>query len=138
MIKNISSHLPNNESKNCLILHLIGVYMSILLVSSTIFNSLSIWIFYKAKLFTPINVFMVSLLVLNLCATYVEAPYMIYNSYHCKYNCFSEIISKGRILFKNFALRVIENKIDCIINGFTMYFVGNFETYLLVAISIER
>jgi hypothetical protein len=73
-----------NNTENCLVLRMVGFYMFFLLISSTFFNSLSIWMFYKAKLFTPINFFMVVLLVLNLIATFIEAPYMIKNSYFCR------------------------------------------------------
>jgi hypothetical protein len=116
-MKIYSNSSSSFQSDNCIALGVIGFYMFILLVSSTVFNSISMGIFYRAKLFTPINFFMMTLLSLNLVATFIESPYMIYNAYNCK---------------------VIENEIECIINGFAMYFVGNFQTYLLVAISIER
>ena len=75
---------------SCFILKLIGLYMLILLIASTIFNSLNLWIFYKAKLMTPINCYMLILLSFNLVATYFEAPLMILNALNCKlfYNFF--------------------------------------------------
>ena len=80
--------LSNNKSidkiENCVAIQIVGVYMFVLLLASTFFNTISMWIFYKAKLFTPINFFMMTLLSLNLIATYIEAPYMVYNAYKCQ------------------------------------------------------
>jgi hypothetical protein len=80
----------NTENKvetgyNCLSLEIVGFYMFFLLVSSIVFNLLSIWKFYKAKLITPINIFIVSLLGFNLIASFIEAPYMIFNAYNCRF-----------------------------------------------------
>ena len=80
----MSSNKSINVTENCFAIRTVGVYMLALLLASTFFNIISMWIFYKAKLFTPINFFMMTLLSLNLIATYIEAPYMMYNAYNCK------------------------------------------------------
>lgn len=71
--------------KNCISLRIVGVYMFILLVISTFFNVLSIWKIYKSKIVKSMNIFMITLLAFNLIATYIEAPYMIFNAYNCRY-----------------------------------------------------
>ena len=81
LLLNISTR---NKFEICTVFKLIGFYMVVLLILSTVFNSLSLWIYYRAKLFKPTNYFMVVLLLLNLIATYIEAPNMIYNSFYCK------------------------------------------------------
>ena len=80
----MSSERKIKATASCMSTEIVGFYMFFLLASSTLFNLLSIWKFYKANLITPINIFMVSLLSFNLIASYVEAPYMIYNAYNCR------------------------------------------------------
>ncbi len=78
---------------NCVELKIIGFYMLIIFICSTYFNFSSILVFYRSKLFTPINFFMVTLLSLNLLATFIESPFMIYKSYKCRYAyCILEFI----------------------------------------------
>ena len=82
----------NKPSDNCINLALMGVYLFILLVSSIFFNSLNIWRFYRAKLFTPINIFMMTLLFLNLIESFIASPLIMYKSYNCKYKYALNII----------------------------------------------
>ena len=119
---------------DCHFLYNIGYYMLMILLLSTIFNSLGIWIFYKAKLYTSTNMFLTTLFTLNLIATFIEAPYMIYNSYNCRQVSTIKAIKFFILIY----FRTIKNNFECILNGYTMFFVGNIQTYLLVAISIER
>ena len=74
----------NNED-HCSSLRMVGFYMFLLLTTSTFFNILSIRKFYKSKLVKSINLFMITLLGFNMIATYIEAPYMIFNAYNCRY-----------------------------------------------------
>ena len=74
----------SDKKENCTNLQIVSFYMFFLLIVSTYFNLLSIWKFYKAKLVKSINIFMITLLSFNLIATYIEAPYMIFNGYNCR------------------------------------------------------
>ena len=107
------------EQPSCIALQCIGVYMFLLLLASTVLNTLNIWLYHKIKLITPVNCFMMTLIWFNLIATFFETP-IVYNSYYCN------------------TISIVDNKLECLSIGFAMYFVGNLETYLLVAISIER
>jgi hypothetical protein len=82
---NISIDLTAYEVKNCLKLNIIGFVFLILLVLSIILNSTSIRHFYKTKLLKPTNFFMMVLLCLNLVTSLIEIPYIIFNSFNCKY-----------------------------------------------------
>jgi hypothetical protein len=107
------------EKQSCFTLQFIGVYMFTLILTSIILNMLNIWLYYRIKLITPVNCFMITLIWFNLIASFFETP-MVYNGYFCK------------------TISLVDDKLECIIIGFAMYFVGNLETYLLVAISVER
>lgn len=75
----------NDYDDECMSFKIKGFFMFILFVSSTISNSICIWIFYKSKSFKPCNFFMITLLALNLTATFVDGPYTIYKGYNCNY-----------------------------------------------------
>ena len=79
----LSIDVSEGHSVSCSTLIVFGIYTSILLVSGIFLNSLNLWIFYKAKLFTTINCFMVVLISLNLVAGILETPLIIYNSFRC-------------------------------------------------------
>ena len=73
-----------HENPSCFVLQIIGSYMLVLFISSIILNPLNIWIYRRAKLLTPINFFMMTLICINFISTIFEAPPIIYNAYRCK------------------------------------------------------
>ena len=72
-------------SIQCNFLKFIGAYTIILLFSGTILNVFTLWLFRKSKMITPMNCFMITLIILNLVATIIETPYIIYISINCRF-----------------------------------------------------
>ena len=70
---------------NCVLLQGFAYFMLILLILSIIINSLNIWKLYTAKLATNIYLLLIVLSILNLISLFIEAPFMIYSSFNCKY-----------------------------------------------------
>ena len=80
---NNENELSQVSTANCLVLKMIAVYMLVLLLLSTIFNSYNLLIFYKTKNFKPISCLMTTLVSINLVASFLEAPPMIHNGFNC-------------------------------------------------------
>ena len=74
----------NNFDDYCNVNKIFGVYTIVLFIASTFFNAFNLWIYYKSKIFIPINLFMTTLITLNLVGTILETPLIIYNSFSCK------------------------------------------------------
>ncbi len=70
---------------SCSTFKLVGCYLLIILISSSILNSINLWILHKAKLITSVNFFMIALFCLNIIATFLELPLLIYNSFTCRF-----------------------------------------------------
>jgi hypothetical protein len=84
-LKNFEFTTPSqNGNLNCTFLIIVACYMMLLLVLSTILNGTNLWIFYKNKLFNPINYMMITLLSFNFVAVFFIAIPMIYNGFNCK------------------------------------------------------
>jgi hypothetical protein len=94
-----ASSVANLQYKTCFDLQKVGGYMFFIFFASTFFNSISIWIFYKAKLYTPINLFFITLIILNLVASYIEGPVIIYFAYYCEYNFMQDDLNIFRLKF---------------------------------------
>jgi hypothetical protein len=107
----------NSTGLTCSTLGLIGAYMLILMISSIFFNLINLLIYKKANLITPVNSIMISLISLNLLATLIESPRIIYNGFTCN------------LMF---------NPLKSITNKLFLYFCATMETYLLISISIQR
>ena len=102
----------------CYKLHIIGVYCSILLLLSLIYNSSLILVFMKHReLRTTLNMFVLTMTILNLIGSILEFSFVIPS---------------------NFACRWVFPEMGCGVSGFIMYFVGCSGIYLMTAISIER
>ena len=112
---NNSIIFQNSTVLTCTTLRLVGIYMLILMIFSLLFNSINLIIYKKTKLFTPVNCIMISLIFLNISATFLDAPKMIYDGFNC-----------------------ISNHSKCTINSFLMHFCGTLQTFLLVSISVQR
>jgi hypothetical protein len=70
---------------SCFVLSMIGIYVSVLFFLGIVFNVLNLWLFLKAKLLiNPINLFMTSLIVLNLIGTFLELPLVIHSAFKCR------------------------------------------------------
>ncbi len=69
---------------SCFVLSIIGVYVALLFFLGIILNVLNLWLFLKAKLFNPINLFMTTLIVLNLIGTVLELPLVIHSAFKCR------------------------------------------------------
>ena len=82
---NSTNHEDSELDSECGSLVIIGVYLTILFVLAIIFNTLNLWVFHKAKLFNPINCFMMTLIGLNLISTFFELPPIMHSSFHCQY-----------------------------------------------------
>ena len=81
---NETAELESASNSNCVILKIFGVYTVVLLISSTVLNSLNLWLFYKAKLYTPLNVFMITLIGFNFIGGLLETPLIIYKGFNCQ------------------------------------------------------
>lgn len=102
----------------CYKLKIIALYCLILLILSLIFNSLLILVFMRyRKLLTTLNMFILTLTILNLIASIIEFSFVIPSNYSCKW---------------------IFDQWSCNFCGFVMYFVGCSGVYIVAAISIER
>ena len=83
-MKSLELTKPQYDNPSCSFLIMIACYMALILVLSTTFNGINLWILYKNKLFNPINYLMITLLSFNLIAAIIEAPPMIYKGLNCK------------------------------------------------------
>lgn len=88
---NINENNDNSDSYSakspieCYKLNIVSVLCSILLLLSIIFNSLFIWVFCSYKeIRTTINMFLMSLTVLNLVGSILELPFVIASNYYCQ------------------------------------------------------
>jgi hypothetical protein len=69
---------------SCFVLSIIGVYVSLLFFLGIVLNILNLWLFLKAKLLNPINLFMTTLIILNLIGTLLELPLVIHSAFSCR------------------------------------------------------
>ena len=66
-------------------MRLFGIYLIFIFISSVIFNSLVIWIFYvKKESRTALNKLFVTLTILNLFGCIIEIPLVIFSSFNCR------------------------------------------------------
>ena len=69
----------------CYKLKYISLYSTILFFTSLFFNSTLLYIIFKHKyLRTSLNMFIVSISILNLIGTLVEFPIVTISNFHCK------------------------------------------------------
>ena len=69
----------------CTFLKFVAFYLAIILICGVIFNSLLVWIFCSNKhLRTNLNIFIITLSVVNLLATVSEVPFTMSSNYNCR------------------------------------------------------
>jgi hypothetical protein len=102
----------------CFKLNLIAIYLTALLVASSVVNSFLVAIFMAYKeLHKPVNTFVMACVFLNLIGSFLELPFVIGSNFACKW---------------------IFQRLGCVTSGYLMYLVGCIQTYIMVAISVER
>lgn len=120
MDKNATTvHMFNRQSPtDCGTLRIIGIFVTLLFVSSVLSNSALIYIYFKKKiLFCRISIVIIILAGVNLFGSIATLPTTILNSFMCGF---------------------VIGKYGCYITSVLMYFVGCFSIYLLVIISFLR
>ena len=113
---NFNNSISFKVDENCVTLKLVSTYMILLFATSTILNSLNLWIYYNNKLLKPINYSMIALLSFNLIGTILEAPPIIYNGFHCKYIALENRIENRKLLTKLF-LELLRIKLNVFLMG---------------------
>ena len=69
----------------CTFLKFISFYLTAIFICGVICNCLLIWIFCSNKhLRTNLNIFIITLSVINLLATVSEVPFVIVSNYKCR------------------------------------------------------
>ena len=77
--------VSQTDSNTCYMLQIIGVYCWLLMVLSVMSNFLFIYIFVRHKdLQTPLNMLVISLVVLNLFGSILELPFIAISNMKCK------------------------------------------------------
>ncbi len=103
---------------SCFKLNLIALYLTMLLVASSVVNSFLAMAFLVYKeLYKSVNILVLACVLLNLLGSILELPFVIGS---------------------NFACRWIFEKIGCYISAYLMYLVGCIQIYIMTAISMER
>jgi hypothetical protein len=132
----------------CNKLTIIGVFCILLFFSSIFFNFSLLWIFFKNReLRTSVNIFIITLTIINILGTLLETPWIVFSNLFCrllKLKCIylTKILIKKvfniLIIYFFIVLRWVYGKIGCLISGFGMYFIGCSSVYIFTAVSFER
>ena len=92
-----ASDFGKNLTAYCGQFKVIGYYMSGLSVTGILSNASLLWAFYKCKdLRTPMNAFIMALLMINLFASATEVPIVAINAFSCRY--YVNIIGQNSIV----------------------------------------
>ena len=120
MILNLNWTL-NDENKpsplSNFVLNLVGIYLTIIFISSILLNSLLLLVFIRyKKTRTPLNQLIMIMTIFNLIGS-IQFPFVIQS---------------------HFVNKRIWSKLVCIFCGYVIYFVGCLQIYLMTAISYLR
>lgn len=120
MILNLNWTL-NDENKpsplSNFVLNLVGIYLTIIFISSILLNSLLLLVFIRyKKTRTPLNQLIMIMTIFNLIGS-IQFPFVIQS---------------------HFVNKWIWSKLVCIFCGYVIYFVGCLQIYLMTAISYLR
>ena len=106
------------ELGECNTLFYIGIYLVFIFSLSVVSNSTLIGLFMKHKaLRTPINGLIMTIIAVNLAATFFELPMIAYTAFSCKFDY---------------------GVFGCNLEAFLLYYAGCVDIYLLAVISFER
>ncbi|CAF1051697.1 unnamed protein product [Brachionus calyciflorus] len=110
--------MDNDQVVECYKLQIISFYLMVLFLSSLFCNIILLYIIYKFNRFrTSLNIYILSLICLNLIGTLIELPITILSNFNCQW---------------------IFSQLGCVISGFLMYFIGCTSIYIMALISLER
>lgn len=85
LISNVQNYSLNYSPVECKKLQIVAIYSILLFILSIVFNSKMVFVFLKYKeLFNSLNIFIISLSVLNIFATLGELPFIIISNLYCR------------------------------------------------------
>ena len=134
----ISNNLTRISSFNDTVQFIGGIYLMIIMVLGIVLNSLLLLVFIRFKRTrTALNNVIFAMTAINLFGC-TQFPFVIYSHFVHKYDRKSFSIFQSKFYLNFCSNRWIFSHWVCISSGFTMYFVGSSQVYLMCVISLLR